>query len=226
MAPQFYIFEGIHNIKRVVEIEGKAHISTDKGTFRIREKICSNTFLLGPDYLPIPHLYEGVPVDLSQIVKGIPEDPLHSPTFCDLSSILSERETEEIILKYCLLKENIVGQSVGRAARICTEDIIRVLCYMQALSSPDEFTIYNENVKEWAYSNFRGISVEIGLFVLIRTIEASSSTNFMLEWRMKDLYEPDLDGLLLYMKESAIAKMHECEINKVFFKLNIASPFK
>lgn len=181
-------------------------MSTARGTLRLRESMHSNTFLLGGSNTPISRVYEAVPVSYQYVYSRLPASLLCAPVFHDLTALVTRPEALEIVSAYHLLHRDTSAGNGVCAASIAPDDILKVLCYMQALEDPADFSLYDCSVRQWALRNFKGTGTEIGLFLLLKHADAKRPDEFLKEWRSKDLCEPDVRDLLAHVDQSPIAQ--------------------
>lgn len=197
-----FLIKGRFHILKFTELNGKAHILTTQGTYKLSENIYSDTFLVRkPDgFHPVPLILDATLVGTHDIFTALPVSSLHSPQWTSLMDIAAPKDARMLIRCYKLF---VHTEQDGRlmAARIPYAEIVKTVCYMQALSSKSDFAMWNDERKQWAIDSFTGSSAELGMYVLLECLENGRGDGFVEEWRRKDLYEPDLASLGAYIEE-------------------------
>lgn len=209
---KFFAIKGIHDAERILDINSKAHVVTKQGTFKMRDNMHSNTFLVGTDL--VKKIYDLSPIDYNDVYESLESWPMHdvehigSALMC-LDDVLSRAEIDTLKKNFYLVEKD------GRLGRLEYTDIIKTLQYIQSLGDMGEFCLYGGEIKEWAMVNFgkasnRNISLELGLFILLRRTRSCSDLGsfdgFLDEWRRHDLEEPDLGQFLVYLDRTFLRK--------------------
>lgn len=222
---KFFAVKGVHDAERMVDINGKAHVVTRQGTFKMRDNMHSNTFLVGTE--PIQRIYDLSPIDYSDVYECLEpcsiRDAEHSDSvFVSLDGILSLGEIDALKERFYLVVKN------GRLGRLDYADVVKTLQYIQSLGSMEEFCLYGDVIKKWAEANFgatrnRDISLELGFFILLRRTKSGNDLSgldgFLDEWRRHDLEEPDLRRFSMYLDSTFIRKDARIRIKSFLARL-------
>lgn len=222
---RFFAVKGLHDVEKVVEIGGKAHMVTGQGTFKVKDNMHSNTFLVGST--PILKIYDLCPIDHREVYNSFEpcsiRDIEHTGSVLkNIDSMLSRSEIEVLKKTFYLVEKN------GCLARLEYSEMIKVLQYIQSLENIDEFSLYGSAMREWAISNFGGgssrdISLELGFFILLKWTNSGTDLTrldgFVYEWKRHDLTEPNLKQLLEYLDNTFIRKEEKSRIKSFLGRL-------
>lgn len=197
---KYFLISGKYEMDKFTEIRNKAHFVSSGGTYKIRENLHTDSFLLRTadnSYHRVLRVYEPVPVDYKAVRDMLPVSSLSDPLFVNLSSYLSLGEAVEMVRANRLLSQTRPDGLY--AARIGIGDVIKTVCYMQTLGDTSQFRLYDDTVRDWAINHLSGSSAELGFFVLQLAVE--EGRDFMGEWVERDLYEPNVRELMDYIEE-------------------------
>lgn len=203
---KFFLIEDEVDIDRLVEINGAAHAITNKGTYKLKEVMYSNSHVYSDanetcvvksgstdvysGYYIIDKVYELTPLDHKSMLQLIPQSNLSNLEFVDLQIYMKKDEAYEFIKMHKLIVKNEL------VARVTNKEIVKVLKYMQFIDNDKAFKLWDDCVRKWAVTNFKGKSHEIGFYILLDEF----NNDFMKKWRDEILEEPNLEDLILYIK--------------------------
>lgn len=216
---KLFLFKGNHNVLKIDEISGKAHAITTEGTFKIRENPHSNTFLVSPYLSPIYKIYELSPLNYREIYDSLAFTSFINTVWWD--SPLCEVELSVLRKKYFLLQDNC---SISKIAKISYSEIIKVLKYLESLENPDDFSLFEKldnghSIKQWVLGTFKGVSYELGFFILLDCMQKGKLEAFVVEWKQADLLDIDLRGFLEYLDNSFLEKAERTKVKLFLSKL-------
>lgn len=211
---KFLLVKGHYSIEKITEIGGKAHAITDKGTFKLRDNPHSNSFILfSPPSSSVTgavlKILEMSQMDTKELYDSIPFSDASNIQLVSFDNMIKKDDLVDFSKKYYLF---LMGSSL---AKLKYKEIIKILMYLQTLSSPKDFALYNSNaygaeLTEWAVNSFTGSSHELGLFILLDCLESDRLDRFIAEWKCRDLYDVDLKGFINnFIPDSALLKRSE-----------------
>ncbi|ELA42156.1 uncharacterized protein VICG_00799 [Vittaforma corneae ATCC 50505] len=197
---KFLLVKGHYNIEKIAEIGGKAHAITDEGTFKLRDNPHSNSFLLSSTLDcsiagSVLKVLEMSQMDLKELCDSIPFSEISNIRLVSFENMIKKDALADFSKKYYLF---LVGSSL---AKLKYKEIVKIIMYLQTLSSPKDFALYSNNsysveLAEWIVNTFIGSSYELGLFILLDCLENDRLDSFIAEWKSRDLYDIDLKGFL------------------------------
>lgn len=217
------LVKGHHNILKVTEINGKAHAVTDNGTFKIRNNLHSNSFLV---YSPVNSsvvghvsgILELSPMNMREVYNTIPFSTLSDIKLVPLDNLLSLDAIK------CFSKEFYLFNLGFSVAKLEYSEMIRIVMYMQTLNRPDDFNLLdlssqlNRRLKDWILETFSGNSIELGLFILLECIKNEKLEDFITEWKRKDLLEVDIKALINSLGSSFLEKTEKNSVKTYLAK--------
>lgn len=208
-------------INKIIEINGKAHAITDSGTFKIKDNIHSNTFLVynNSDSTvtgSVLKILELCPMDIKELYNSIPFSDLTNLQFKSFEGLIN---STEIVKKYHLFSYE------NKLLKLKYKEMVRILMYLQSLSDKNDFNLFdrsteiNDKLFHWIINTYNGSSLELGFFILLDCLENERLGDFIAEWRTKDLFEIDLKALLLFVNESFLEIKDKSKIKGYLSKL-------
>lgn len=218
---KFFAVKGLHSAERIVDIGGKAHIVTEQGTFKMRDNMHSNTFLVGT--APILKIYDLSPVDYREVYNSLEPCSIYNiehtgSALRSFDGVLSKSEIEVLKNQFYLVEK---GECLGRLEY---SDVIKLLQYVQSLEDIEEFNLHGSVIRDWVVQNFgrasgRNVSFELGFFILLRLTNSCTDLtrldSFLSEWRKCDLFEPRLREFLAYLDSTFIKREEKSKIKNL-----------
>lgn len=210
------LLKGSHKIEKIVEIGNKAHIVTQQGTFKVRDNLHSNSFVVlrNNRFSQIQRIYELCPLRKRDIYDWLPFSTVTNLEFMHLE--IPQEEVKQIAKEYYVLQR---GQSV---AKLAYAETVRILCYLQTLESLKDFCLFGTDrseLSEMVLATFTGTSVELGFFILLDCFQNNRLDAFMIEWRNKDMLGIDLDALRLFIDDSFLEKGEKSKLKPFLSKI-------
>lgn len=229
---KFFLVKGNHTVQKIIQKGSKAYAVTDNGTYKIRENLHSNSFVVYPEPTLISRIYELSEINYREVYNSL--------EFTNFNNLLTEDFTEflkkEEIRAFC--KKFYVFYDETRVAKIEYKEVIRIIKYMQSCGSKSEFNLYkttfqsnimddqdllkyysdlNNRVRDWAFDVFTGDSTELGFFILLENL--NTLENFVTEWKRQDLYDISLRSLISFVENSFLDKQEQLKIKTFISRL-------
>lgn len=210
------LVKGNHDIRKIFEIEKLTIVVTEKGTFKLRDNMHSDTFMIkeGSEFTPISRMLELCPLDFKELYNIL---PFCTPASLDFHEFdIGSENLATFCQTYYLFQRN------GAVSKLKYSEIVKILQYLQTLENPAEFNLFGaglDDLKQWILSTFKRTSAELGFFLLLDCIQNNRISSFLVEWKSIDLFETDIQGLVEILEDSFLDKREKERLKKFLLKL-------
>lgn len=217
---KYFLVKGHHNIQNIKEIGNKTYAVTDTGTFKIRENMHSDSFLIQNEdssFSQINQIYELAPVDMAEIYDKIPFTSIYNSVGFSLQGIFDKGTCKDFSRQFFVLEKDF------QMYKFKYEEIIKILKYIQCVEDAD-FQLFSMLEADWRQSlvswsadvlknNVFGVSISIllGFFILL---ENKSLDSFISEWKSADLDEIDVRSLVSFLDRTFLEKNQRTKIKQ------------
>lgn len=226
---KYFLLKGHHNIQNIKEVGNKTYAVTDTGVFKIRENMHSNSFIIqhGENhYNQISQIYELASIDLMEIYNKIPFSSIYNPSGFSLQGVLDRDTCRQFSNQFFVLEKDF------KIYKFKYEEVVKTLKYLQSIDSGSEFQLFSMLENDWKQclirwttdvlqNNAFGVSISIllGFFILLDTLENKSLESFISEWKRADLEEIDIKSLISFMDKTFLEKSQKTKVKQYLSRL-------
>lgn len=162
----------------------------------------------------------------SSKLNSINDKPKESQTLEDskIKNILGSINDSTLTRSQCneFKKTYFLCELNGYLIRIKDEDAIKTIQYLQTLESLEDFNLSCMCIKEWALSHFLEsfesnkiyLSHMLGFYLFQKCKLLNEINLFLIEWKQKDLLEPDYRGFVEFLDLTFMDRKDIIEIRK------------